>query len=242
MKPVPSVPRWTDGDAEPEQLRAALLTLSDEGPSDAQLDRLIGAVSARVVVQPAQPGVEPPRARGQRSALRLVWPLAGAALLWWSLSRSEEPEPRLPVEEKAPVVTAPTFVPVPDPEPTPEPAPEPTPKPRRAVQRPKPLLDVEPQPPPAPLVTPVRPRLADEIALLRRAKRAMPIEPGAALEILRIHEHDFATGAFREERDALEVEALHGLGRTNEATQKRTAFRARYPGSAYTRRIDALFE
>ncbi len=63
-----------------------------------------------------------------------------------------------------------------------------------------------------------RDRLAEEVALLSRAEKALQAgKPGLALEALNEHERQFGSGLLKEERIAARVQALCALGRTAEA-------------------------
>lgn len=81
---------------------------------------------------------------------------------------------------------------------------------------------------------------ARDSALVEEASRAMST-PDVALDKCNEHERLFPKSALAEERDRLRIEALVKLHRDAEAKTRRDAFAARYPGSAYQRRIDALF-
>jgi hypothetical protein len=88
------------------------------------------------------------------------------------------------------------------------------------------------EPPPAP-VAPSRAALArEELQLLQRARRAMAGRDfAAALAPLAEHARRFKDGRLAEEREALRVKALAGLGRTREARRVLTTFEARFPRS-----------
>ena len=97
-----------------------------------------------------------------------------------------------------------------------------------------PIADV----PSAPSDTHARPRLslADaaraELRLLKLARAAVARENYAsALPPIAEHARRFKDGRLAEEREALRVKALSGLGRTDEAQRAATAFRARFPRS-----------
>jgi len=71
-----------------------------------------------------------------------------------------------------------------------------------------------------------------ELKLLRQARAAVAREAyAAALTPIAEHAHKFKDGRLAEEREALRVKALAGLGRTDEARRAATAFRARFPRS-----------
>jgi len=74
---------------------------------------------------------------------------------------------------------------------------------------------------------------AAELALLEPARSALARgDNAAALSAIARHERDFEAGFLAEERSALRVRALWGMGRISEAEAAAKAFRARYPRSA----------
>ena len=82
---------------------------------------------------------------------------------------------------------------------------------------------------------------AAEIGMLETARAA--IERGAfapALAALGEHARRFPTGHLAEEREALRIRALTGLGRRTEARRAAEAFRARFPHSFLLPRVDEL--
>jgi hypothetical protein len=71
-----------------------------------------------------------------------------------------------------------------------------------------------------------------ELALLQQAREAVAgSDYAAALPPLAEHLRRFKDGRFAEEREALRVTALAGLGRTDDAHRAAAAFRARFPRS-----------
>jgi TolA-binding protein len=79
----------------------------------------------------------------------------------------------------------------------------------------------------------------DEIAVLQEARRLVASNPSAALALSRDHAARYPRSRFREEREALVVQALLRQGRTAEATNRFRAFERSYPRSAYRRRLEA---
>ena len=93
-----------------------------------------------------------------------------------------------------------------------------------------------PEPPLAPAVAAPASSLADaaraELHLLRQARAAVARgDFAAALPAIAEHTRRFKNGRLVEEREALRVKALGGLGRTGEARRAAAAFRARFPRS-----------
>jgi hypothetical protein len=98
-----------------------------------------------------------------------------------------------------------------------------------------PIAEVVPE---APAPAPVPPALsrADaaraELRLLRQARAAVAREDyPAALPPIAEHARRFKDGRLTEEREALRVKALAGLGRSEDARRAAAAFRARFPRS-----------
>ena len=72
----------------------------------------------------------------------------------------------------------------------------------------------------------------EELRLLRQARAAVArTDFAAALPPLTEHARRFKDGRLAEEREALRVKALAGLGRTDEARRAAAAFKARFPRS-----------
>jgi hypothetical protein len=72
----------------------------------------------------------------------------------------------------------------------------------------------------------------EELHLLRRARAAVARgDFAAALAPIAEHTRRFKDGRLAEEREALRVKALAGLGRTDEARRAAAAFEARFPHS-----------
>jgi hypothetical protein len=106
-----------------------------------------------------------------------------------------------------------------------------------AVERalPAPRVADEPSAPPDTHATPHLSR-ADaaraELRLLRQARAAVARENyAAAMPPIAEHVRRFKAGRLTEEREALRVKALAGLGRTDDAQRAAAAFRARFPRS-----------
>lgn len=88
-----------------------------------------------------------------------------------------------------------------------------------------------------------RPSLADtyalELAILRRARAAVASENfAAALDAVGEHQRRFPDGNLREERDALRVKALSGIGKSDEARAAAERFRERFPESVLAPRLE----
>jgi hypothetical protein len=84
---------------------------------------------------------------------------------------------------------------------------------------------------------------AMELRVLQPAQRAVARQDFAsALASTAEHQRRFPTGRLAEEREALRVKALLGLGRDGEAKRAGSAFRKRFPDSALGGRMDEMLE
>ena len=78
-----------------------------------------------------------------------------------------------------------------------------------------------------------------ELALLQQARGAVARgEFSTALDALLTHQRRFPAGRLREEREALRIKALAGLGRNDEAQRAAERFRERFPRSVLSDRIE----
>jgi hypothetical protein len=81
--------------------------------------------------------------------------------------------------------------------------------------------------------------LTAERALLDIAHSALARgEAGSALEALSRHAQRFPRGVYREEREALTVQALRAAGRASEAEHRAAAFKTRYPRSLFLSTVE----
>ncbi|HEX3852896.1 MAG TPA: hypothetical protein VHW01_18160 [Polyangiaceae bacterium] len=98
-----------------------------------------------------------------------------------------------------------------------------------------------PQPVPIAPAHTAHERYALELKVLQPARAAVARgDFSAALSSIAEHRRRFPDGQLSEEREALRVQALSGLGRTEEATRAASAFRKRFPGSVLISRMQAL--
>jgi hypothetical protein len=78
----------------------------------------------------------------------------------------------------------------------------------------------------------------DELLLLGEVRSAVANgEFALALALINEHARRFESSALAEEREALHVRALSGLGRTKEARRAADAFEARFPNSVLVRAV-----
>lgn len=85
-------------------------------------------------------------------------------------------------------------------------------------------------------------RLAEELALIERAKDLLEHDPGGALSIARRHHAAFPDGQMRAAADLIIVEALQRLGRGGEASQTAQAAKLRDPDGIYVPRLERATE
>ena len=84
-------------------------------------------------------------------------------------------------------------------------------------------------------------RGAPELTLLDAARKATRSgDFAAALSVLREHEQRFPRGHLIEEREALKVKALFGLGRDDEAKQAAEVFRRHFPQSVFLPSVNRM--
>jgi hypothetical protein len=170
------------------------------------------------------------RARGAALAAAAALALAGLAAAGVRLLEDPEPEaPVVPVTRPSlgPTLRAPVASPVLTPPPSVEPS-------SRVASPPRARVAAPPVSAPAEVTAPSRARqYAIELALLEPARSGIARGDFAgALTALLRHRREFPAGQLAEERSALQVRALWGLGRVSEAEATAAAFRQRYPRSA----------
>lgn len=195
-------------------------------------------------------------ARGQRRVARLAAVPVGLSLMFWlkgvalgagigamtiagvevvQLARAEwtAPEPSSPphvvliTPTKQPMAPSASAPGLPDLAPSSQPAAA-----RRGIAAPTPPnLDAQ--------VEPVEP-LAQEAALLERARGALESAPARALALTREHAREFPSGQLGLEREIVAIEALQKLGRVTEARARADALLRTAPGSYYEERIRNL--
>jgi hypothetical protein len=80
-----------------------------------------------------------------------------------------------------------------------------------------------------------------EVRVLQPARQAVAEQKYvSALRAVAEHQRRFAAGKLAEEREALRIRALLGLGRIPEAQRAGAAFRSHFPNSALLERIDEM--
>jgi len=81
---------------------------------------------------------------------------------------------------------------------------------------------------------------SQELALLTRAKRVLPGDALAALNLTREHAARFPRGVFREEREVIAIEALARGGQRERALSRASAFRQAFPRSTHLDRLAVI--
>jgi hypothetical protein len=99
----------------------------------------------------------------------------------------------------------------------------------------------DPQPR-APAEAPSPDPLAEEAALLERARASLGGSPAEALALTGEHASRFPAGKLGMEREIVAIDALRRLGRRDEARARGEALRARVQGSLYEDRVRKLLE
>ena len=165
-------------------------------------------------------------------ATAVIASLGGIA--WWQLGATSTPSRIAPVEVAPIVAIAPAPTPTPPALPAPvaplEPPPEALPPPRHVSRTHAPEVVAPPPPSAAELEL-------QEGAVLLRARRALGRHaPEVALLACEEHAQTFAQGRLAPEREAIAIDALHALGRDDQARARAERFIARWPESAYADR------
>lgn len=92
-------------------------------------------------------------------------------------------------------------------------------------------------PPPPSASAPPRP----EIEILKEAREALGSNPSRTLALVNEHARSHPKGSLGQEREMLRIQALVGLGRSDEARALAEAFKKRNPNSVYVQRLDGMF-
>jgi hypothetical protein len=89
---------------------------------------------------------------------------------------------------------------------------------------------------------PRRDSLAEEAALLERARAALGPNPAEALALTEVHAAQFPAGKLAMEREIVALDALRRLGRSAEVRTRGEALLARVRGGLYEERIQRLMD
>jgi hypothetical protein len=102
-----------------------------------------------------------------------------------------------------------------------------------------PKVQARPRPSPVASARSAREHYALELKVLEPARAALASRDfSTALSAIAEHERRFPEGELTEEREALRVQSLSGLHRSDEASRAAAAFRRRFPGSVLLERIE----
>jgi hypothetical protein len=205
-----------------------LRTAQADAPARAQLDHL----AARLAPHVAAPA----------ASVLLPWVVAGVALLGAAgvivLARDRAPAVQpsaIHAETSPPPESTQPTVAIAAPEASAPAAPAPVVQPHAAVETPA-------KPTRAPIAERARPAPPPrELDLLTSAHAALHANDLArALALAERHASLYVIGTFAEEREAIAIEALHGLGQRDRARTRFTAFTMRYPHSSYRARLERM--
>jgi len=237
----------------PADLRRAFAGYGAIAPEAATRDVLFARLDRRAL-DAVEDAVAVPGAKAGHHKLWLVLSLLGLSLagpLLWRLASGEaaqaapglgravDTDPGATTMSSAPVgaaASAPEAPPdVLNERPIVLPAPRALPPPeKRAHARKNPTAPVASRQDP----DPVDP--AQELALLMRAKRVLPSDAPAALNLTREHAARFPRGVFREEREVIAIEALARGGQHEQALSRASAFRQAFPRSTHLDRLAVI--
>ncbi len=81
-----------------------------------------------------------------------------------------------------------------------------------------------------------------EFSLLEQAQRTLAADPRRSLELTERDARLYPSGALAQEREVIAIQALLGLGRTDEARARAARFSQVFAGSAYAPRIAQLLD
>ncbi len=82
--------------------------------------------------------------------------------------------------------------------------------------------------------------LAEEAALLERARRALAVDPALSVRLSQTHSERFPHGQLLSASEAVAIEALRRLGRKDEARLRARRFVRAHPDSLYSDRVRQL--
>jgi hypothetical protein len=239
MNADPRLPRWTEEGSEvPAELRQWLRASREQLAGAEEIAQLSRALAQQLGPAAGLGGT--PIAAASKGWLALGrWPAwiaagtAGVALVWYAASGAQRAREVPPAPVAAPVqlvepraapaaaeapVAAPSIDPAEDSVQTPEPAPG-------KVQARHQTRSSAPN--------------TRESALLRSAQSALASDPARALVLTDQHRRSFPRGALSEEREAIAIQALRGLGREPEARARAARFETKYPNSVHRSRVQA---
>ena len=243
MNADPRLPRWSEENSEvPTELRQWLRASREQVGTGEEIAELSRALAQQLGPAAGLGGTTIAAASKSWFALAR-WPAwlaagsAGVALVWYAASGARHAPEAAPVPLAAPVqlVEPPAAPASAEPALVPPPGDAASDTSSDTVQRPE----------PAPGKDRVRPHTRSavastrESALLQRAQSALASDPARALALTDQHRRSFPAGALREEREAIAIQALRGLGREPEARARAARFETKYPNSVHRSRVQA---
>lgn len=246
MNADPRLPRWSEEGSEvPDELRGLLRASREQLGTGEEIAQLSRALAQQLGPAAGLGGTT--IAAASKGWLALVrWPAwlaagsAGVALVWYAASGARHAPETAPAPVAAAVQGEPQTAPM-----AAEPAPAP-PVIEPAQDAPnEPPSDTLQQAEPAPAKLRSRPSTRStvpstrESALLQRAQSALVSDPARALALTEQHRRSFPSGALSEEREAIAIQALRGLGREPEARARAARFETKYPNSVHRSRVQA---
>jgi hypothetical protein len=220
-----------DPDADVE-LRRLLRESAGAQPLDGMTRRRLGNKVARAAAVPAVAVGWLLFVKSAAAALGAVGVAATVATVTGVVEWPERREPKAPVSsaavkapsESPPLVIAPRVAAA---------------QPLEEASAPRELNPV-PSLPRAPLAAPSGASLSAEATLLEQARREMRRAPRIALQIAGEHAQRFPLGQLASERTLIEVEALHRLGRDEQARARARGLLRGASGNLYAERVRQL--
>lgn len=223
--------RWVDDPDADVELQQLLRESAGAQPLDAVTRRRVGSKVAHSVAVPVMAAGWVLFVKSAAAALGAVGAAATVATVTGVVDWPERREP----EQQAPPIAA---------------APRPATAPVAAAQpvvvetveepAPEPKLNPSPALPLAPPSGSGAASLAAESTLLEQARREVRRAPAVALQIAGEHAQRFPRGQLTAERTLIEVEALHRLGRKDQARARAQSLLRGAAGTLYAERVERL--
>jgi hypothetical protein len=252
MKPLKDPPRLFESGEAPSELRNLLQLAHDDVPSVVTVDELSRFVEAQATSSsPLQPSVEcGPTPRTSRSklgrfVLKGLFPLAAIGIgvgVWRVTGQPQVPAKTdvltaentkdISVSTTTVVAVVPkaesSQVPIVSSESTRVNARTPAVRARSALQNTVSTLPPQSE--------------TDEYTLLAAARREKSRNPALSLKLADEHARLFPSGMLSQEREAIAIESLLALGRSEQAKSRTQRFARRFPNSPHLARIEAAVQ
>jgi hypothetical protein len=221
--------RWVDDPDADVGLQQLLRESAGAQPLDAVTRRRVGSKVARAVAVPVMAAGWVLFVKSAAAALGAVGVAATVATVTGVI---EWPERRGREQRAVPVVQTPR--------PAASPITAPPPMVVEEVPEPEPKLNPSPSLPVASPSGSGAASLSAESTLLEQARREMRRAPAVALQIAGEHSQRFPHGQLTAERTLIEVEALHRLGRKDQARARAQSLLRGAAGTLYAERVERL--